>query len=197
MRLATWRPRQREDPNASTVIAEIALERGDCRSAAETYAAASQRSDVAVARRASEVALACEHLPAAWESVKRWRTLAPTDRDAAAVYATVALKLYRVADARSALTTVLKAKSASDDTGAKSGSGKAEADDDSLPDGAKENLGPNGAPGQKRGARALRLPKTVKIEKIAPLGDPISIMVAGYNLSLRKTEADHIWVEEI
>jgi ferrous iron transport protein A len=39
--------------------------------------------------------------------------------------------------------------------------------------------------------------ETVKIEKIAPLGDPISIMVAGYNLSLRKTEADHIWVEEI
>gem|GEM_PF-115744 len=39
--------------------------------------------------------------------------------------------------------------------------------------------------------------ETVKIEKIAPLGDPISIMVAGYNLSLRKTEADFIWVEEL
>lgn len=39
--------------------------------------------------------------------------------------------------------------------------------------------------------------ETVKVEKIAPLGDPISIIVAGYNLSLRKTEADHIWVEEI
>jgi ferrous iron transport protein A len=39
--------------------------------------------------------------------------------------------------------------------------------------------------------------ETVKIEKIAPLGDPISIMVAGYNLSLRKTEADYIWVEEL
>lgn len=37
----------------------------------------------------------------------------------------------------------------------------------------------------------------VKIEKIAPLGDPISITVAGYNLSLRKTEADFIWVEEV
>lgn len=35
----------------------------------------------------------------------------------------------------------------------------------------------------------------VKVEKIAPLGDPISISVAGYNLSLRKTEADNIWVE--
>lgn len=39
--------------------------------------------------------------------------------------------------------------------------------------------------------------ETVKIEKVAPLGDPISIMVAGYNLSLRKNEADFIWVEEI
>lgn len=39
--------------------------------------------------------------------------------------------------------------------------------------------------------------ETVKIEKVAPLGDPISIMVAGYNLSLRKTEADYIWVEEL
>lgn len=39
--------------------------------------------------------------------------------------------------------------------------------------------------------------ETVKVEKIAPLGDPICIIVAGYNLSLRKTEADHIWVEEI
>ncbi|WP_295126272.1 FeoA family protein [uncultured Chitinophaga sp.] len=39
--------------------------------------------------------------------------------------------------------------------------------------------------------------ETVKVEKIAPLGDPISIIVAGYNLSLRKTEADFIWVEEL
>ncbi|MBP6024498.1 MAG: ferrous iron transport protein A [Ferruginibacter sp.] len=34
------------------------------------------------------------------------------------------------------------------------------------------------------------------IDQIAPLGDPISIMVAGYTLSLRLNEADHIWVEE-
>ena len=96
------------DPNASTVIAEIALERGDCKAAAETYAAAAQKGDLAVARRASEVSLACEHLPAAWDSVKRWRALAPTDPDAATIYATVALKLYRVPDAKSALVTVFK-----------------------------------------------------------------------------------------
>jgi tetratricopeptide (TPR) repeat protein len=97
------------DPNAATVIAEIALERGDCKTAAETYASAAQHGDLAVAQRASEVALACEHLPAAWEATKRWRALAPNDRDAAAVYATVALKLYRIPEARSAIVTVLKA----------------------------------------------------------------------------------------
>jgi tetratricopeptide (TPR) repeat protein len=96
------------DPNAATVIAEIALERGDCRTASETYAAAAQHGDLAVARRASEVSLACEHLPAAWEASRRWRSLAPKDRDAAAVYATVALKLYHIPEARSAIVTVLE-----------------------------------------------------------------------------------------
>ncbi|MFT3826106.1 MAG: FeoA family protein [Chitinophagaceae bacterium] len=35
----------------------------------------------------------------------------------------------------------------------------------------------------------------VRVEQIAPLGDPISITVAGYNLSLRLNEADNIFVE--
>ena len=37
----------------------------------------------------------------------------------------------------------------------------------------------------------------VVIEKIAPFRDPISISVAGYTLSLRLDEAQHILVEEI
>jgi len=37
----------------------------------------------------------------------------------------------------------------------------------------------------------------IRIEQIAPLGDPISISVAGYNLSLRLNEADQILVEEV
>lgn len=37
----------------------------------------------------------------------------------------------------------------------------------------------------------------VKVEQIAPLGDPISITVAGYNLSLRLNEAEKILVEEL
>ena len=35
------------------------------------------------------------------------------------------------------------------------------------------------------------------IEKIAPFKDPISVSVAGYTLSLRLNEAEHILVEEI
>ena len=35
----------------------------------------------------------------------------------------------------------------------------------------------------------------VKMERVAPLGDPIEIKVKGYNLSLRKEEAESIQVE--
>ncbi len=37
----------------------------------------------------------------------------------------------------------------------------------------------------------------VRVEQVAPLGDPISITVAGYNLSLRLNEADNIFVEDL
>ena len=37
----------------------------------------------------------------------------------------------------------------------------------------------------------------IKVEQVAPLGDPISISVAGYNLSLRLNEAHNIFVEDV
>lgn len=37
----------------------------------------------------------------------------------------------------------------------------------------------------------------VEVEQVAMTGDPISIFVAGYNLSLRLDEASQIFVEEI
>ena len=37
----------------------------------------------------------------------------------------------------------------------------------------------------------------IMIEKKAPLGDPVSVNIAGYTLSLRKNEADHIIVDVI
>ena len=37
----------------------------------------------------------------------------------------------------------------------------------------------------------------IRVDQIAPLGDPISVSVAGYNLSLRLSEAEQIFVEEL
>lgn len=36
----------------------------------------------------------------------------------------------------------------------------------------------------------------IVVEQIAPLGDPISVMVSGYQVSLRINEAETIMVEE-
>jgi len=37
----------------------------------------------------------------------------------------------------------------------------------------------------------------ITFERVAPLGDPIAISVAGYQLSIRKEEAATILVEEL
>jgi Fe2+ transport system protein FeoA len=37
----------------------------------------------------------------------------------------------------------------------------------------------------------------VKVEKVAPLGDPIDVLVRGYHLTLRKEEAKQILIEKI
>jgi tetratricopeptide (TPR) repeat protein len=97
------------DPAALTVVAEIALERGDCKGASESYAKAAEVGPESLARRATVVSFACEHLPAAWESVNRWRTLAPTSREADAMYAVIALKLYHIPEARTAISDFVHA----------------------------------------------------------------------------------------
>lgn len=37
----------------------------------------------------------------------------------------------------------------------------------------------------------------VKVLKIAPLGDPIEIEIRGYHLSIRKSDAQNIEIEEV
>jgi tetratricopeptide (TPR) repeat protein len=102
-------PAKQQEPTSATEVqatvtaAESALKSGDCRGASESLARAAAHGDAQIARRATQVAVACEHLPAAWQSATRWRTLAPDDREANALYAAVALKLYRTDDARSAI----------------------------------------------------------------------------------------------
>jgi ferrous iron transport protein A len=39
--------------------------------------------------------------------------------------------------------------------------------------------------------------ESVKVEKIAPLGDPIEVTIKQYKLSLRKKEAEEIAVEAV
>ena len=39
--------------------------------------------------------------------------------------------------------------------------------------------------------------ESILLEQIAPFGDPISVKVSGYSLSLRINEAEHIQVEII
>lgn len=34
----------------------------------------------------------------------------------------------------------------------------------------------------------------VWVEMVAPMGDPLAIQIAGYHLSIRKSEAEKIWV---
>ncbi len=37
----------------------------------------------------------------------------------------------------------------------------------------------------------------VKIEKVAPLGDPIEVVVKGFRCSLRRSEAEYVLVEKL
>jgi ferrous iron transport protein A len=39
--------------------------------------------------------------------------------------------------------------------------------------------------------------ETVLVERVAPLGDPVEFLVKGYHLSLRRSDARHIEVQEL
>ncbi len=91
------------------VAAELALQHGDCRTAAEDLAAASVGASATQAQHATEVAFDCQQPWAAWTAAQNWLKAAPHDREAAIVYAAAALKLYRVPEARTALVSVFKA----------------------------------------------------------------------------------------
>jgi tetratricopeptide (TPR) repeat protein len=95
------------DPAQASVAAELALQRGDCRGASEDFAVASQGAPAQMASHATDVALDCQDIPAAWIAVQNWFKAAPKDPQAALIYATIALKLYRVPEARTGISTAL------------------------------------------------------------------------------------------
>ena len=144
---ATAPPPPGGDASALTVIAEVALKRGDCRAAAEAYAhAAALVAEVQLARRATQVAMACEHLPAAWQAATRWRALAPGDREADALYAAVALKLYHTSEARAAIHDFWRAEEHANSASAAGTKPDATAGSGSPP-------APNATPAAPRGAQ--------------------------------------------
>jgi Fe2+ transport system protein FeoA len=61
--------------------------------------------------------------------------------------------------------------------------------------GRVSKLSLNANDSQRLSEMGLTTGATVKVLKLAPLGDPIEILVRGYHLSLRKAEARSIWVE--
>jgi tetratricopeptide (TPR) repeat protein len=95
------------DPAQASVAGELALGRGDCRGAAEDFAVASMGATAQMANRATQTALDCEQIPAAWTAAQNWMKAAPNDAQAALVYATVALKLYHVPEASAAIAKAL------------------------------------------------------------------------------------------
>jgi tetratricopeptide (TPR) repeat protein len=97
------------DPAQASVAAELALQRGDCRGASEDFAVASQGAPAQMASHATDVALDCQDIPAAWIAVQNWFKAAPKDPQAALIYATIALKLYHVPEARAGISTALAA----------------------------------------------------------------------------------------
>lgn len=93
------------DASARLMVAEAALERGDCRAAAAEYLKIALGSDDArLAARASQVAIACAQLAPAQRATARWRELEPESAEAALAAGIVALQLYKLDDARTAFT---------------------------------------------------------------------------------------------
>ena len=42
----------------------------------------------------------------------------------------------------------------------------------------------------------LLIGTSIEVIRYAPLGDPVELKVRGYNLSLRKHEAEQIWIQQ-
>ena len=56
---------------------------------------------------------------------------------------------------------------------------------------------PTSAIGKRLLGMGMTIGTVIEIERIAPLGDPVDIKLKGYHLSVRKEEAEGIYVEII
>jgi len=165
------------DPAALTVLAEIALERGDCKMASESYAKAAAVGAASLARRATEVALACEHLPAAWQAVTRWRTIAPKSLEANAMYAAVALKLYHLPEARVAINDFAHAPPAGPRADASTADGDA-GQAAGAPHSSRGAEGGEGRPSGKPGPGQLAMSLTALTALLLEQSDAPTVLAA-------------------
>ena len=69
---------------------------------------AARSRDVEASRRATQAASACNRVPETWTAAQRWRKLDPEAIDAQQAYWLAAIETYRIDEARSAFTTLLK-----------------------------------------------------------------------------------------
>ena len=89
------------------VQAEAARERGDCVQASLLYATAAETlHDIAVARRASDLATACGVPAAQWRAAKRWRELDPENIESLRVLGMTALAQAKLAPAHEVFTAL-------------------------------------------------------------------------------------------
>ncbi len=93
--------------DTDTLLAEMALSKGDCRGAAERYLRiATKRKDAALATRATSVGSTCHHLDVELRAARRWRELEPQSAEAAQAVGLAALKLDRIVEAQAAFAAV-------------------------------------------------------------------------------------------
>jgi tetratricopeptide (TPR) repeat protein len=96
------------DEKALVMVAELALQRGNCFEAADAYQrAAAVSTDPTTAKRATEVGVGCEQWPRAMLAADRWRVLQPADPMVARTDGVVALKVHHLSEARSAFAVML------------------------------------------------------------------------------------------
>jgi tetratricopeptide (TPR) repeat protein len=90
--------------NATLVLADMALSRGDCKGGTERYLkAALATNDATISERANKVASECQQIGASMKAARRWQKLEPESAGASAAVALAAVRLYQPDEAGSAI----------------------------------------------------------------------------------------------
>jgi len=90
--------------NATLVLADMALSRGDCKGGTERYIKAALASGASeISARANKVAAECQQIGASATAARRWQKLEPDSAAASAAVALAAVRLYKPEEAGAAI----------------------------------------------------------------------------------------------